>query len=395
MKYALVNCDIYTGKETVYDKAIIIENSVIERLVDLSKVPSTIDDKNIIDLNGDSVAPGFIDLQVNGGGGYLFADDPTEEAISGIFEAHKKFGTTNFLPTVISTSYENIINAINTVRACLSDGRYGVLGLHMEGPYLNEKKSGVHSKKCIRRVQDEEFNAILKKGEMHQFGTEKQNVIKIMTIAPEVVDIKYLEILVNSGVKVAAGHSNATYQQAINAFKSDVSSITHIFNEMSQFGSRDPGLVGAALENDDIWAGIIVDGFHVHFSSIKICKKAKWNKLFLVTDAMPPVGKSSHSFKLGDIEVICEGGKCTTKDGVLAGSALDMASAVRNCVQKVGIPIDEALRMASTYPAEYLGVHDRLGRIESGYNANLTIFDYHGLYVTGIVINGKYEKLSR
>ncbi|MCX9089720.1 MAG: N-acetylglucosamine-6-phosphate deacetylase [Candidatus Methanoperedens sp.] len=380
MKYALVNCDIYTGKEIVYDKAIIIENNLIDSLVDISKVPLSI---KKIDLKGHSVAPGFIDLQVNGGGGYLFTDNPTEEVISNIYEAHKRFGTTNFLPTIITTSHENLLQAINTIRGCL--GSYGVLGLHIEGPYINEKKAGVHDKKFIRTIQDQEFNDLLKTG---------SDVIKIITIAPEVTDKKYIKNMVNLGIRVAAGHSDATYEQAADGFKNGISSVTHLLNAMSQFGSREPGLVGAALENDDVWAGIIVDGFHVHFSSVKVCKKAKaWNKLFLVTDAMPPVGKPNCGFKLGDLEILCEEGKCTTKDGTLAGSALDMASAIRNCVQKVGIPMDEAIRMASTYPAEYLGVADRLGRIEQGYIANLTIFD-NQLYVHGIVINGKYEVIK-
>ena len=382
MKYALVNCDIYTGKETVYDKAIIIENNLIESLIDVSKVPSNID---VVDLGGLSVAPGFIDLQVNGGGGYLFTDNSTQNAISEIFEAHKKFGTTNFLPTIISTSYENIIESIENVRKCMSHDMYGVLGLHVEGPYLNSKKGGVHDKNYIRRIQDDEFNAILKRG---------ADVIKIVTISPEMVDTKYIKKLVNSGIRVAAGHSDATYEQAVEAFESGVSSVTHIFNAMSQFGSRDPGLVGAALENDNIWAGIIVDGYHVHFSSVKVCKKAKaWNKLFLITDAMPPVGKPDHAFKLGNLEISCYEGKCTTEDGTLAGSALNMASAIRNCIQKVGIPMDEALRMASTYPAEYLCINDRFGRIEPGYTANMTIFDYQ-LYVCGVVVNGKYEMVK-
>lgn len=382
MKYALVNCDIYTGNEIVYDKAIIIENNYIDSLVDILKVPSNID---VIDLGGLSVAPGFIDLQVNGGGGHLFTDNPTEKSISGIFEAHKQFGTTNFLPTIISTSYENIIQAIETVRECISNDSYGVLGLHIEGPFLNDMKGGVHDKKFIRPIQDEEFNSLLERG---------ANVIKIITIAPEKVDKKYIEKCVNLGIRVAAGHSDATYAQASIAFKSGISSVTHIFNAMSQFGSREPGLVGAALENDDIWAGIIVDGIHVHFTSVKVCKKAKpLNKLYIVTDAMPPVGKPDHVFKLGDLEIICEGDACATKDGILAGSALDMASAVRNCIQKIGIPMDEALRMASTYPAEYLRINDRFGRIKPGFIANMTIFD-NQLYVHGVVINGEYEDIK-
>lgn len=379
MKYALVNCNIYTGNETIHNKAIIIENNYIKSLVDISKVPSDID---FVDLSGLSVAPGFIDLQVNGGGGYLFTDNPTEEAVSAIFEAHKEFGTTNFLPTIISTSYENIIKAINTVGKCLFSNKYGLLGLHIEGPYLNDKKAGVHDKKLISSIQDEEFNNLIEKG---------TNIIKLITLAPENVDKRHIQMCINSGIRVSAGHSDSTYEQASEAFKNGVSSVTHMFNAMSQLGSREPGLVGAALENDDIWASIIVDGIHVHFSSVKICKKVKpLNKLFLITDAMPPVGKPQDTFKIGDLEILCKEGKYITKNGILAGSSLDMATAVRNCVQRVGIPIDEALRMASTYPAEYLRIDNLLGRIKPNYIANLTIFD-NQLHVRGTVIRGKYE----
>lgn len=382
LKYALVNCDIYTGTETVYDKAIIIEDKYISNLVDLTKVPNDIE---VINLHGLCVAPGFIDLQVNGGGGFLFTDTPTEKAIASIFEAHKRFGTTNFLPTIITTSLDNIILALDTIKKCLSQVNYGVLGIHIEGPYINVKRAGVHDKKHIRPLVDKELKILLEKG---------GNVIKILTIAPEVVDKNYIKILQSKGIHVAAGHSDATYDQAIDAFRNGVSSVTHLFNAMSQFGSREPGLVGAVLDDDDVYASIIADGIHVHFSSLRVCKKTKKkNKLLLVTDAMPPVGKPGLSFKLGELEICYQDGKCITKDGTLAGSALDMATSVRNCVQKIGIPMDEALRMASTYPAEYLGISDKYGRIEPGYLANLTIFN-NQLFVKGVVISGKYESFS-
>nr|WP_269851660.1 N-acetylglucosamine-6-phosphate deacetylase [Methanosarcina horonobensis] len=255
---------------------------------------------------------------------------------------------------------------MDTVGKCLSNNKYGILGLHIEGPYLNDTKAGVHNKKLIRSIRDEEFYNLIEKG---------TNIIKLITLAPENVDKRYIRMCINSGIRISAGHSDSTYEQASEAFKIGVSSVTHIFNAMSQLGSREPGLVGAALENDDVWASVIVDGVHVHFSSVKICKRVKpLNKLFLITDAMPPVGKPEDTFKVGDLEIFCKEGKCITKDGILAGSSLDMATAVRNCVQRIGIPIDEALRMASTYPAEFLGINNLLGRIKPNFIANLTIF---------------------
>ena len=196
----------------------------------------------------------------------------------------------------------------------------------------------VHDKEYIRRISSEELSVLVKRG---------KGVIKVMTVAPEVVNRSHVQMMKDSGMVVSAGHTNATYEQARDFFDWGGSAVTHLFNAMSQLQGREPGVVGAAYDSKNVWAGIIVDGLHVHFSSVSISKKVKGRRLVLVTDAMPPVGTRLSSFNLGKLEVLCTNGKCTTKDGTLAGSALDMATAVRNCVQKVGIPLDEALRMAS------------------------------------------------
>lgn len=381
MKYAIVNCDIYTGEKILYDKAIIINSKEIESIVDLDKIPR---DLEVIDLKGMNIAPGFIDLQVNGGGGWLFNDSPTEECISKIYEGNKRFGTTNFLPTLITTSTQKMHRAIESIKSCMLGNKYGVLGLHLEGPYINESKAGVHDKKYIRSISSDELELTIKKG---------KDVIKLFTLAPEVVKEENVKFLKNHNIIISAGHTNATYEEARKSFDWGISKVTHLFNAMSQFGSREPGVVGATLDSNNIWAGIIVDGFHVHFGSVRICKKIKGKKLFLVTDAMPPVGSEITKFKLGDLKVLCKNGRCTTEEGVLAGSALNMATAVRNCVQKVGIPMDEALRMASTYPAECLGVANILGKVKPGYLANMVIFD-NQLVVKAIISNCKYESIQ-
>jgi len=382
MRYALVNCDIYTGENVLYDRAIVVDGPRIESLPEIDKVPKNLD---VYDLKGDSIAPGFIDIQANGGGGKLFTDEPTGDCVFAMHEAHKHFGTTNFLPTLISTSYEKMIQAIDTIKSLMTDGKFGVLGLHLEGPYINEGKGGAHDKRHIRRISNEEIDSLLKRG---------KDTIKIFTIAPEVVEESYIKRMKDHGIIVAIGHTNATYEQAVQSFRSGVSLVTHLFNAMSQLTSREPGVVGAALNHDETYAGIIVDGFHVDFACVAICKKIKGHKLLLVTDAMPPVGSTMSAFKLGELDVICSDGKCVTKDGVLAGSALDMATAVRNCVQKIGIPLPEALRMASTYPAELLGLGNELGKIKTDYIANMVLFDYH-LNVKGIVTNGEYEDFAK
>ncbi len=381
MKYVIGNCDIYTGNKTLYDKAIVVKDDKIEALVDIDKVPKEFE---FVDLEGLNISPGFIDLQVNGGGGCLFNDNPSEDCISKIYDGHKRYGTVNFLPTLFTVSQDKIMKGIESVRKCIKKKSYGVLGIHLEGPYINEKKAGVHDKKYIKSISVKELQKIVAKG---------KDVIKIFTLAPEMVKKEHVKLLKDNGIVISAGHTMATYQQSIDSFKMGFSNVTHLFNAMSQFGSREPGLVGAVYDTDNIWAGIIVDGFHVHFASVRISKKIKKNKLFLITDAMPPVGSDISKFKLGDLNVYHDNGKCVTKDGILAGSALDMSKAVRNCVQKVGIPIDETLRMASTYPAQIIGKGNILGKIEKGYYANLTIFT-NQLAIKGIVSHGKYEEFK-
>ena len=378
MKYAIVNCDIYTGERVLYNNGIIVDGKKIEEIRDIDKIPKELD---VIDLKGLNIAPGFIDLQVNGGGGCLFNDNPTEECLSKIYEAHRQFGTTNFLPTIITTSTQKILQSIESVKSCMKENKYGILGLHIEGPYINESKAGVHDKKYIRRISLDELKLIMEKG---------KDVIKLFTVAPEVVTEEHIKYFKMYNINVSAGHTKATYDEAMRSFDWGITKVTHLFNAMSPFESREPGVVGAAFDSNNVWAGIIVDGFHVHFGSVRIAKKIKGKKLILVTDAMPPVGSGITEFKLGDLRVLYKDGKCTTEDGVLAGSSLNMATAVRNCVQKVGIPMDEALRMASTYPAEYLGVRDTLGKIKTGYIANMVIFD-NQVVVKAVISEGKYE----
>ncbi|OPY60403.1 MAG: N-acetylglucosamine-6-phosphate deacetylase [Pelotomaculum sp. PtaU1.Bin065] len=377
--YAINNCRVYTGTRLLADKAVIIDDDKIVEIVNQSDLPAGI---SAINLNGLSVAPGFIDIQINGGGGRLFNEEPSVSTISTICKAHKRFGTTNFLPVLLSDSREKMISAVEAVQYCLDKKLHGVLGLHLEGPYINEKKAGVHNKNYIRDLNAEELNELIKAAEA--------KALKLLTVAPEVVRPDYLKMLADAGVLLSAGHSDITYGDAVKCFENGITCVTHLFNAMSQLNSREPGLVGAALQAENVWAGIIADGLHVHYATIDIVKRIKGRKLFLITDAMPPVGKACRNFMLGEYAVECRDGKCATEDGILAGSALDMATAVRNCVKEIAIPIEEALRMASTYAAEFLGMGLELGKIKSGYDANIVIFD-DKMEVKGVIINGNFE----
>lgn len=371
---ALVNCDIYTGSDVVYDKALLIKNGKIFGLCNINNIPN---EAKVIDLGGRSVASGFIDCQVNGGGGLLFNDSPTKDTVDVIYKAHLRFGTTNILPTIITANFNVMEQAALTVQSMVDSSHPGVIGIHFEGPFINTAKAGVHDVNFVRPPNIEDIRLI----------TGLKNCCVMATVALESIGRIFLEEIRKYGVKVSIGHSNATYSQVAELID-QIDGFTHLFNAMSGVSSREPGVSGAALSFCNKWASIIVDGNHVHPANIDIAHRLIREKLFLVTDAMPPVGSSISGFRLGDIDILVENGRCVTKDGVLGGSALDMATAIRNCIQKVGIPKDEALRMGSTYPAEFLGIGDQYGYIKPNYTANLAIFD-NEIYVSSVIVGGQ------
>lgn len=378
---ALTNCDVYTGEQVLDDKAVIVEAGSIADLVALDEIPPG---HETIDLGGAGVAPGFVDLQVNGGGDRLFNDDPSRETIEAIVAAHRRFGTTDLLPTFITGAEETMAKAIAAVGSCLQQGVAGVLGIHLEGPFLNPEKAGVHDPQFMRRMGSEDLRLL---------PTFVGEGVVLLTVAPEMVDPGVIAEIVSRGVKVSAGHSNALFDQMLEAFAEGLDCGTHLFNAMRNIESREPGVVGAILQDDRVRCGVIADGFHVHPASLRVaCRAGGRGRTFLVTDAMPPVGGEVLEFRIGahDAEVV--DGRCQTREGVLAGSALDMASAVRFAVQRLGIAKDEALRMASLYPAEYVGVEDRLGRIAPGYRANLAFFDTE-MHVHGVMVGGEIQRV--
>lgn len=331
-----------------------------------------------IDLRGRYLVPGFIDTQVNGGGDVLFNDEPTVEGVRRIARAHRRFGTTGLLPTLISDDVATMREAIGAVREAMHQGLPGVLGIHLEGPYLAQARKGVHDPDKFHTPGEDELDLVASLG----IGRT------LLTLAPERFDDAVLQALAARGVLVCAGHTAADYQRLRSAFAHGVRGATHLFNAMTPLGSREPGGVGACLDDPDSWCGVIVDGEHVHDASLRIAIAAKpRGKIMLVTDAMPPVGGEREDFVLYGQTMTCRNGKCSTAEGTLAGSALDMASAVRNTVRRLGLPLDEACRMASAYPADFLGLGDELGRIAPGYRADLVALD-EDLQVTGTWIGG-------
>jgi len=368
MTTALVNGLVFLGKQEagntwLTNHAVIISGEKIIAICESNNLPAGV--TNTIDLQGQRLLPGLIDTQVNGGGGALFNDSPSVETLRVMGEAHRKYGTTGFYPTLISDDLSVVANAIAAVKQAIDEKVPGVLGIHLEGPFLNPERKGVHDASKFKIIDEAAFELLtsLKVGKT------------LITIAPELTTSEMIRRLVDAGVVVAAGHSAANYEQTKAALAAGLSSFTHLFNAMTPLTSREPGMVGAILEDKNSWCGIIVDGHHVHPATIKIAHQAKAaGKMVLVTDAMPSVGAIDKNFTLNGELIECKNGKLTTATGTLAGSDLDMLAAVKNTVEMVGIELDEAIRMATEYPAAMMG-ENSLGAIKVGYNASMILID--------------------
>jgi len=367
MTAAFVNACVLTESGFRDDVAVLVDGETIAAIVDAGD--ARVRDADVHDLGGDIFVPGFIDCQVNGGGGVLFNDAPSVDTIRRIGAAHRRFGTAGFLPTLISDDVDVMRAAIAAVDAAIDEGVPGVLGIHLEGPYLAPARRGVHDASKFRVPDLAEIELV----------SSLRNGKTVLTIAPERVPIDDIRELVRRGVTVCAGHTAATYEQMRAALDAGVRGFTHLFNAMSPLTGREPGVVGAALESAASWCGMVVDGHHVHPASLRVALATKpRGKCILVTDAMPPVGTDQDTYALGGVTVTCRNGRCETPDGVLAGSALDMASAVRNSVRSLGVSLDEAARMASAYPAEFLGLARERGHIVAGACADFVALDGDG-----------------
>jgi len=318
------------------------------------------------DLAGALLLPGFIDVQVNGGGGLLFNDAPTVETLRGIAQAHRRFGTTGLLPTLITDTADKMRAALDAVDAAIAQCVPGILGIHLEGPFLAPARKGIHDASLFRAPDADDLLAL----------TAQRRGVVMLTLAPEQVEPSVIARLAHAGVRVVAGHTAADYATARAALDAGVCGFTHLYNAMSPLTSREPGVVGAALDDPASWCGLIVDGHHVHPASLRIAINAKPpGKCVLVTDAMPPVGGARPNYTLNGQTIVAREGICMNEAGVLAGSALDMASAVRNTVNLLGLPLAEASRMASAYPAEWLGLEQTHGRIAPGQRADFAVLD--------------------
>ncbi|HEY4114196.1 MAG TPA: N-acetylglucosamine-6-phosphate deacetylase [Rhizomicrobium sp.] len=330
-----------------------------------SKPPAS--GEELIDLHGHLLLPGYVDVQVNGGGGVLFGDAPSVEGLRKLGEAHAQFGTTSFLPTIISSDLNVVRAAIAAVDSAIAGHMPGVVGIHIEGPFLSPERKGVHDASKFRALDAEAFALLtsLKRGKT------------LVTLAPEETTPQTIRRLTQAGVIVSAGHTDATYAETKDAIDHGLTGFTHLFNAMSQLTPREAGAVGAALDSD-AWCGLIADGRHVALPVMRIALRCKGSeRLMLVTDAMPSVGSPLKTFRLQGQMIRVEDGVCVAPDGTLAGSDLDMASAVRNAMQMMQVQASAAARMASENPARFLGLQDRIGRIAPGCRADLIEADEH------------------
>lgn len=363
-RLALVNGRVLTDDGFADGLAVVIEAGHIVAVVEaVEALPAA---NTVHDLQGATLLPGFIDCQVNGGGGVLFNNSPDVDTLRRIGAAHRRFGTTGFLPTLISDDIDTMRAAIDAVGQAIAQQVPGVLGIHLEGPYLATARKGTHDAGKFRVPDAREI----------ELATSLRNGCTMITLAPECVDAGSLRALVARGAIVCAGHTAATYEQTHLGIEAGIRGFTHLFNAMTPLHGREPGVVGAALEDRGTWCGIIVDGHHVHPASLRVALAAKpRGKVFLVTDAMPPVGSDNPDYQLYGETITARDGVLRNCAGALAGSALDMASATRNTVQMLGLPLAEAARMASTYPAQFLGLGESHGRIAAGCVADLVSLD--------------------
>ncbi len=382
MMFAITHATLYTSTAVLTDQALLIQD---DRIVDLVPTPTLPSDCPTLNLAGLNVAPGFIDLQLNGCGGVMFNDAIASTTLDTLHQTNLRSGTTSFLPTLITAPDGDMAAAIALVQTYRQTHPYRVLGLHLEGPYLNPKRKGIHNGAYVRPPDWEMIRAIAAAG---------GETVKLITLAPEQVPAEMIHTLTEAGIIVSAGHTDATYDEAMAGFAAGIRMVTHLFNAMSPWQSRSPGMVAAALRHPEVYAGIIADGHHVHFASLALAHQVKGDRLLLVTDATPPAGAPEiTSFIIGGQEVFYRDGQCLSAAGTLGGSALTMIAAIANCVRFADISLPEALRMASLYPAQALGLDQELGRLAPGYRADLAIFN-NDLEIAAIVVGGLLQSFQ-
>jgi N-acetylglucosamine-6-phosphate deacetylase len=355
---------IFDGEMVHRDSTLLIENNRVQSIVSRREIP---DGENAETYTNGLIVPGFVDVQVNGGGGVMFNDVSSVQAIKTICNAHRQFGTTSLLATLITDTPEKTKTAIHAATQAHEQNVQGFAGLHLEGPHLSVVRKGAHDGSLIRAMTDTDLEVLL--------SANAHLPTLLVTIAPESVTLAQVAVLAKAGIIVSLGHTDCTHQTALEYFAAGATMVTHLFNAMSQLSNREPGLVGAALEATGISCGLIADGFHVHPATMKAALRAK-NKsgnIFLVTDAMSTVGSNITSFRLNGRPILRNKGRLTLNDGTLAGADIDMISCVRSATKSLDLDSIEAIKMASLYPAFALNRHAEIGSLKSGARADFIL----------------------
>jgi len=366
----IINGTIITPFHLISGKGIIVEEGKIIEMVNKEELSTaTLTGAEVIEGKDKYIAPGYIDIHVHGGGGSDVMDGDYE-AINQIAITHSHFGTTSFLPTTMTMSKDKIIRSLRSICEAVKKGTAGaeILGIHMEGPYINPEKKGAQREEDIKKIS---------LGEFLEFNQASGNLIRLVTIAPEMPGaIGLIKYLYKQGIIASAGHTNATYAQVQAGIQAGLSHVTHTFNAMRELHHREPGVVGAALTSPELTVEVIADGIHIHPIVLKILTKIKeGEKIVLMTDAMRAAGLKEGTYDLGGQEVIVTKGQARLKDGTLAGSVLTMDKAVKNMASKVGVPLPKAIQMASFNPARSIGIDDKKGSLEPGKDADIVILN--------------------
>lgn len=355
---------IFDGVNLLTNKTVLIADNQIVDVIDSDKL---YDKSHLEDFGNSVISPGMLDLQLNGCGGVLFNADISMETLEIMHQTNLKFGTTGFLPTLITADFNDSIMALEVVKEWFK--RYGntrgVLGIHLEGPFLSKEKRGIHPEEFIIKPTDEMLAKIVPYAKLFPIK---------MTMAAENVKPEQIEFLAKHDIIVSIGHSNASYEVAENAFKHGAKTVTHMFNAMSGMTGRNPGLIGAVLANP-VYLGLIVDMLHVDKANVRLMTNLKPTSIYLVTDAVTPTGTDMTEFDFAGKHLYVRDGKCVDDAGTLGGAYLTMNEAIENCVEKCGLSLEQSLTMATLIPARLLGLDDQIGKIAEGYRADLIAID--------------------
>ncbi|HIF9450328.1 TPA: N-acetylglucosamine-6-phosphate deacetylase [Photobacterium damselae] len=360
--YAITNVNVFDGVEIHHNQIIIIENDTITRVISNNETMDMQLPDVQIDGKGYLATAGFIDLQLNGCGGVLLNTDPSLKTLDIMNKTNLKTGTTQFLPTFITSDQQAMENIVSIVGELDQPETHGVIGLHLEGPFISIEKKGAHRQEFIRELDLPTA----------RFFAQNADKIRVLTVAPENTSQEAIDIVRNAGITVSLGHTNATYTQVCE--KNGLEMATHLYNAMTPLGSREPGVVGYIFDKKP-HAGIIVDGIHADYPSVRIAHQLMGEKLFMVTDAVTPAGTDMTEYDMAGVKAYVTNGKCHYEDGTIAGAAITMIEGVRNLIQHVGLSREEALRMASLYPAKAIKIDDSYGKITEGYKANIVLLN--------------------